>query len=373
MTQAAGNPSQAPAAALRAHLAGLADRFAWPLRTSHYLELVNPLWTTHALHARVEEVWEEARGVRTLRIRPGRGWRGHRAGQHVRLGVSIAGMQHTRTYTIASAPERGDGCIAITVKAVPEGRVSRHLVQETRPGAHLRLGLPQGDFVLPEALPVLALFISAGSGITPFMSMLRSLASRGAHADIVHLHYAPTAQDVIFGDELAALAKSDPGYRLHRVHTREPGGDGSATGHFSGAQLRRLCPDWSHRDAYACGPQGLLAALQAHCSEAGRRLRVERFRAALAETPADAAGGRVRFIRSSVEIEADGRTSLLRVAEAAGLAPPHGCRMGICHSCTVTLRAGCVRDLRNNVLTDEPGTRVQICVCAAAGDVELEA
>src|SRR4029450_10319383 len=102
-------------------------------------------------------------------------------------------------------------------------------------------------------------------------------------------------------------------------------------------------------------------------------LHSERFPAALADAPADAAGGRVRFTRSSREVAANGRTNLLRVAEDAGLRPPHGCRMGTCPPCPVTLRAGCVRDLRNNTLTDEPGARVQICVCAAAGNVELEA
>jgi ferredoxin-NADP reductase len=374
METAAESASRAPAGALRARLSGLADRFAWPLQASHYLELLNPRWTSHALHASVEAHCDETHDVRTLTLRPGRGWRRHRAGQHVRLGVPIGGTVHLRTYSISSPPEREDGCITITVKAVPDGRVSRHLVRGIQPGAQLLLGLPQGDFVLPEAAPVQAVFVSGGSGITPLMSMLRSRASRGDVPDIVHLHYARTARDLIFRDELAALVKKHPRYRLHLVTTRTAGETGIA-GHFSGAQLDQLCPDWKERDAYACGPQGLLADLEAQWRGAAllRRLHIERFRAALAETPADAAGGRVRFARSSREIEADGRTSLLRVAEDAGLRPSHGCRMGICHSCTVTLRAGCVRDLRNNTLTDEPGSRVQICVCAAAGDVELEA
>ncbi len=374
MELAAESASRSPAGRLPARLAGLADRFAWPLRASHYLELLNPRWTTHALHARVEALRDETCDVRTLTLRPGRGWRSHRAGQHVRLGVPIGGTVHQRTYSISSPPEREDGCITITVKAVPDGRVSGHLVREIQPGARLLLGLPQGDFVLPEAAPVRAVLVSAGSGITPLMSMLRSRASRGDVPDIIHLHYARTARDVIFRDELEALAKEHPRYRLHLITTRgadEPG----ITGRFRGAQLDPLCPDWRQRDAYACGPQGLLADLEAQWRGAAlsRRLHTERFHAAFAEAPAGAAGGRVRFARSSREIEADGRTSLLRVAEDAGLRPSHGCRMGICHSCTVTLRSGCVRDLRSNTLTDEPGSRVQICVCAAAGDVELEA
>jgi ferredoxin-NADP reductase len=115
-----------------AKIGAVTDLFAYPLRTSHYVELVNPLWTTHTLQARVEKVWDETRDTRTLTLRPGLNWRGCRAGQHVRVGVPIGGMHHTRTYTISSPPERDDGCITITVKAIPGGRMSHHLVRNSR-------------------------------------------------------------------------------------------------------------------------------------------------------------------------------------------------------------------------------------------------
>lgn len=350
-------------------LARVTDLFASPLRTSHYLELVNPLWGTHTLQARVVDVWDETATARTLTLRPGRGWRRHRAGQHIRVGVPIAGMHHTRTYSISSPPERDDELITITVKATPGGRVSSHLVRNVVPGTHLPIGLPQGDFVLPDATPIRPLFITAGSGITPIMSMLRSCAARGPLPDVVHVHYAPHAWDVVFGAELDELAERHPRYRLHRVFTRE-----GSDRHFGARQLDDLCPDWRERDAFACGPQGLLAALERHWADAGlsRRLHMERFHAPWADLNADVTGGVVRFGRSDVAVASDGRMSLLRVAEDAGLNPPHGCRMGICHSCDARLVAGCVRDLRTGALVNEPGTTVQICVNAAAGNVELD-
>jgi ferredoxin-NADP reductase len=359
---------------LVSQLARVTDLFAWPLRTSHYLELANPLWTTHKLHARVVGVWDETATARTLTLRPGRGWRRHRAGQHVRLGVPIGGMHHTRTYSISSPPERDDGCFTITVKAAPGGRVSSHLVRSVAPGVHLPVGLPQGDFVLPEAAPVRPLFVTAGSGITPIMSMLQSLAARGPLPNAVHVHYAPHEYDVIFGAELDELRSRHPRYRLHRVFTRELGDGQPGDRHFSARQLDHLCPDWRERDAFACGPQGLLAALARHWADAGlsRRLHIERFHAPWAELPAGITGGVVRFARSDAAVESDGRMNLLRVAEDAGLNPPHGCRMGICHSCDARLVSGCVRDLRSGALVSEPGATVQICVNAAAGDVELD-
>jgi len=355
-------------------LTALTDWFASPLRTSHYLELVNPLWTTHKLQARVVDVWDETADARTLTLRPGPNWRAHRAGQHVRVGIPIGGMHHTRTYSISSAPERDDGCLTITVKAMSGGRVSPHLVRTVVPGAYLPLGLPQGEFTLPDAVPVRPLFISAGSGITPIMSMIRSQALRGKLPDIVHLHYAPHPYDVIFGNELERLAAEHPRYRLARVYTRSAGEEPSARRHFTAQQLQEVCPDWRARDTYACGPQGLLAALEAHWQQAGlaRRLHIERFHAPWVELPREVAGGRVWLAKSGVAVESDGRMNLLRVAEDAGLNPPHGCRMGICHSCDTRLLAGCVRDLRTGAVVDQSGATIQLCVNAAAGNVELD-
>ncbi|MGH8461651.1 MAG: ferredoxin reductase [Stenotrophobium sp.] len=363
-----------PARSLLGRLTAIADLFAYPLRTSHYVELVNPLWASHALQARVVKVWDETKDARTLTLRPGINWRGHRAGQHLRVGVPISGMHYTRTYTISSPPERHDGCFTITVKAIAGGRISHHIVRNIKVGDYLPIGLPQGDFYLPDAQPVQPLFITAGSGITPAISMLRSLIAQERLADSVHIHYSPHEFDVIFGHELKKIAQKYPRYHLQQIFTHEYGELKQTKGYFSAEQLERLCPDWREREVYACGPQPLLAALEQHYEKAGktRQLHIERFRAELAEVPAEAVGGKVRFARSGLEADADARTNLLRVAENAGMNPPHGCRMGICHTCNTTLISGCVRDLRTGKLLNEPGSIVQTCICATAGDCELD-
>jgi len=355
-------------------LGRMADRFAYPLRLSHYAELINPLWAAHRLQARVVEVWDETRDARTLTLKPGIGWRRHRAGQHVRVGLAVDGRQYTRTYTISSAPQRDDGCFTITVKSIRGGRISSHLAGKVRVGDHLAISLPQGIFFLPDAQPVLPLFVTAGSGVTPAMAMLRSLIAQERLPDTVHIHYAPHELDVIFGRELHNMASEHRRYRLEQVFTRQHGTGQQISGHFTGEQLARLCPDWTRREVYACGPPGLLAALEEHFREAGRarHLHVERFLADFTELPADAVGGDVRFARSGVHATADQKTPLLRVAEDAGLNPPHGCRMGICHSCDTRLLSGCVRDLRNGKVISETGSIVQPCVSAAAGNCELD-
>jgi stearoyl-CoA 9-desaturase NADPH oxidoreductase len=337
----------------------LARLVATPLVPSQYLALVAPL--ARPGRARVEAVIDEVPGVRTLVLRPGRGWQQHRPGHHVRVGVAIDGRIVTRTYSISSAPR--DGCFTITVKA--QGLVSNALVA-TPVGTFLTIGVPTGDFVCEapraseprgEQMPLgRALFITAGSGITPIASMLRAFAVRDAWPDVVHVHYTRDERDIIFRDELRALSVACPRYRRIEV---------SSAARFDQAQLDALVPDWRGRAAWACGPERLLGAVEAVIPG----VHVERFAAAFKLAP-DAVGGTLRL--GTQTFRADGRTPLLRVIEDAGLSPKSGCRMGICHSCDVTLAAGCVRDLRTGVVTDEPGTRIQICVCAAAGDVALE-
>ena len=284
------------------------------------------------------------------------------------MGVLLDGRIVTRMYSISSAPDRRDGCITITVKA--QGKVSRALVRDIAPGAYVYLGVPEGDFVYAAQR---ALFVTAGSGITPVMSMLRTLAARGEMPDIVHVHYAHTPDDVIFGSELRMLAARFPSYRLVEQHTRLPGALAHANApRFSTDRLTALVPDWRTRETWSCGPAALLDAIDATYGAIGRRdaLHVERFTVQLA-APATATGGLVRFGKSRVDAISDGKTPLLQLAEAAGVAAPNGCRMGICHTCDATLTHGCVRDLRTGERIEEPGTRIQICVCAAAGDVDV--
>ena len=151
----------------------------------------------------------------------------------------------------------------------------------------------------------------------------------------------------------------------------------------SAADLDRLCPDWRQRAAYACGPEGFLDdaealweaeaaedAQQAAASSEGT-LTIERFSTKLAGGEGHD-GGLVTFEASDREVEADGDTPLLDVGEDAGILMPSGCRMGICHSCLIPLRAGQVRDLRTDEVHGEPGQLIQTCVSAAAGPVNLD-
>jgi ferredoxin-NADP reductase/ferredoxin len=349
---------------------GLRAISAWtsPLLPDDYLELINPLWSTRELRGRVERVEPETPRAATVVIRPGWEWPGHRPGQYVRLGVEVDGVHHWRAYSLTSDPGRPDGRIAITPKLVDGGRVSPFLLRRARAGPVLRLGGVEGTVVLDEPPAAALLFISAGRGITPIVSMLRSLARERRLRDVVHVHSERTAADVVFRRELHGLAALHPGYRLHERITAE-------RGRLAPAELDGVCPDWREREAYACGPPGLLDALRERWQREGEieRLHSEHFQpdTRLGEGE-HGEGGRIRLCASGIDAHSDGTLPILVAGEAAGATLPHGCRMGICHSCVGRLRAGRVRDLRTGQVQGQAGEMVRTCVNAPEGDVEID-
>ncbi|MGK2880958.1 MAG: ferredoxin reductase [Mycobacterium sp.] len=376
----------------------IAQRITTPLLPDDYLKLANPLWSARELRGRVLEVRRETVDSATLVIKPGWGFEfDYEPGQYIGIGLLVDGRWRWRSYSLTSSPavSKGSGSkgskasgskgskasgskasgskasgsrsgrtITITVKAMAEGFLSTHLVGGVAPGTIVRLAAPQGNFVMPEPAPSSVLFLTAGSGITPVMSMLRTLARRDQIADVMHVHSAPTESEVIFADELAALAGSHDGYRIQLRATR-------TQGRLDLARLDEVVPDWRERQTWACGPQEMLAAAKQVWSAAGigDRLHLEHF--AVSKSAVHGAGGTVTFGRSGKKATVDAATSVMDAGEAVGVRMPFGCRMGICQSCVVGLVDGHVRDLRTGV-EREPGTRIQTCVSAASGDCVVD-
>jgi ferredoxin-NADP reductase len=343
----------------------LAQRITTPLLPDDYLRLANPLWSARELRGRVLQVRRETVDSATLVIKPGWGFGfDYQAGQYMGIGLLVDGRWRWRSYSLTSSPRKDARTVTITVKAMPEGFLSAHLVGGVKPGTIVRLAAPQGNFVLPEPPPPAVLFVTAGSGITPVMSMLRTLVRRDQITDVIHLHSAPTAADTMFGAELEQLARDHAGYQLRLRSTR-------SEGRLDLALLDTEVPDWRARQTWACGPETMLKAVDRAWSAAGvgDNLHLEHF--AVSRAAPAGAGGTVTFAKSGKSTAADAATSLMDAGERLGVQMPFGCRMGICQSCVVSLVEGHVRDLRNGV-EREPGTRVQTCISAASGDCTLD-
>jgi stearoyl-CoA 9-desaturase NADPH oxidoreductase len=368
--------SLAPVSTWRARALKLAEAATTPLVPGDFLDLFAPLRAGAELRGRVESVHPETSDAATLVIRPGADWRGHVPGQYVRVGVDVDGVRCWRAYSLTHGP-RDDGRISITVKAVPDGHVSPYLVRSTRPGTLLHLEQPAGEFVLPVDragdLRTKLLFITAGSGITPVIGMLRNLypstdsgvlrPARSAAYDITVLHVAPSEPESIFLDDLRRLEAAGAIRLVARYDDQH--------GVLDLADLDALVPDLAERTTFACGPGGLLDAITAHHQQRGLPLFTEQFKVA---TVVAGEGGTVTFESSGTTVECDGARPILEQAEEAGVLMPSGCRMGICYTCVIPLREGAVRDLRTGELTtavagetSTGGIPIQTCINAAAG------
>jgi ferredoxin-NADP reductase len=358
---------------LRGRAVRLAEAATTPLLPADYLDLFAPLRSGADLRGRIEEIHPETADAATIVIRPGADWAGHVPGQYLRIGIDVDGVRQWRAYSLTHGP-RADGRISITVKAVPDGLVSNHLVHEARPGTLVHLEQADGEFVLRSDHDRL-LFVTAGSGITPVIGMLRNLfpstdsgvlrLPRSKDLDIVVVHVAPSEPHSIFSRDLHALADAGAIRLVVRYDDEH--------GVLDVADLATLVPDLHERRTLACGPAGLLDALGAHHEAAGLELVTEQFRTARVEA---GDGGTVAF-SSGTTLEVDGATPILDAAEEAGMLMPSGCRMGICMGCVLPLREGTVRDLRNGALTTAiPGEsgaiKVQTCINAAAGPCHID-
>jgi len=357
---------------LRERARRLAELAATPLVPADYLDVFNPLRAGADLRGRIEEIHPETADAATIVIRPGADWAGHIPGQYLRIGIDVDGVRLWRAYSLTHGP-RSDGRISITVKAVPEGKVSNHLVHRAEVGTLVHLEQAAGEFVLPTDGGKF-LFVTAGSGVTPVIGMLRNLfpvadsgvvrLPRSAAYDIVVVHVAPSEPHSIFIDNLRQLDEAGMIDLVARYDDEH--------GLLDVADLADLVPDLQERTTFACGPTGLLDALGAHHEERGMKLLTEQFRVA---TTVVGEGGTVSFSKNGTTVEADGSRPILDEAEEAGVLMPSGCRMGICYQCVLPMREGTVRDLRTGEITtavEGDGVKIQTCINAAAGSCSID-
>ena len=221
------------------------------------------MWAAHEVRARIVDVHREVDvpghpPVATITLQPTSTWQGHRAGQHVQLGVEVEGARRTtRVFTISSPDSRRGDRFTVTLRANPAASSRGSLSSAPCPARWSTSPRPQGEFVLPDLVPEHVLFISGGSGITPVMSMLRSLQRRTHRGRVTFVHYAQSPEHQIFAAELDEIRRSGHGIDLHLLHPEL--GDPKPLAGISGAAAAWL----SRRATWACGPAPLIEAVRA--------------------------------------------------------------------------------------------------------------
>jgi ferredoxin-NADP reductase len=356
-----------PAALGRLHPSRLLESLTYPHGVDRYRDAFRPGAVAGAMTARVVAVTPRTARASSLLLEPERPMT-FAAGQHLLVTCELDGVRRTRCYSLSDTPRRPDGRLEITVAHLPEGRVSGHLHLAAAPGDVLGISAPQGvAFTLPATRPDRVALIGGGSGVTPLRSMWRTLVAEGLGDRVTVVLYARTEADAIFADEIRALPHG------HVIHTREAASAGSPAGRFDPAHLAAVGLDPAGADLWTCGPPGLVDAVTGLWADVAphRTAAAESFAPPVAPSDPDAVGGVLTFARSGRSHHGDGGT-LLDQAEAAGLTPAAGCRMGICHTCTTTKHAGVVRDIRTGATDDGSTCEVQLCISQPVGDVQLD-
>jgi ferredoxin-NADP reductase len=326
---------------------------------------LHPMLSLSEVRVRVRKVIAETASTKTFVLQPNALWAGAQAGQFVRVRVEIDGRRVERLYSLSSRP--GARRLAITVKRQDGGLVSPYLHQTVSAGTVLTLSQASGDFVLPQVLPGKMLLLSAGSGITPVMAMLRDLQARGYGGDVVFHHVCPNPAELIFAQPLQDIAAAFPALRLQLHFTQ-------VAGPFSPATLLSAVPDLAERETWLCGPAGWMNLVQGFWGDEActAPLHSERFSAPpLRPAAFPGAPVQVSFALSGKDFVTRGSAPLLVQAERAGLTPKHGCRIGICRSCQCVKTHGTVENLLTGEVSSAPEELIRLCISAAHSDLTL--
>jgi ferredoxin-NADP reductase len=301
----------------------------------------------HSLVARCTEVLELTADVKAFRFVDDAGHpMDYKPGQFVTLELELDGKKIFRSYTMSSTPTQA-AYFELTVKRVEGGAVSNWLCDHLQAGATVRMTGPHGKFSCAPKPRKKLLFLSAGSGVTPMLSMARWIRDQQQNdllldTDVVYFHCARTAQDLMFGAEVDAMANANPRFVHHTSLTRSNKKDRwhGLTGYLDAAMLKSIAPDFAEREVYVCGPTGFMEGSKALFQQAGfamTHFHEESFGTA---TNVQASGGSVRFEASGIEVECSGQQSILELAEQCGVAIPSACRTGDCGECKVRTVSG---------------------------------
>lgn len=370
----------------------LAERF-WqmqgqlPRQLQSYLNFllceIDPLLSHQRMAAEVVGIESKTSESKTITLRPPARWKGFEAGQFIGVEIEIDGVRLRRNYSLSCSPNefKENGTISFTVKQVEKGRVSECLNRSVNMADILHISHAMGQFTLPSTqilqseLPV---FVAAGSGITPIKSMIDQLVHSGYFNEselaenepgtIVLIHHSKNPQDIIFQSHFERLAKRYPSF-IYIKHFSDQ------EGVISFEQFRADCPDLSKRAVYVCGPAGFMEKVSEFADALS--LPKEKFYSeSFGQPPSVSAmhqgeSGMVEFVFAQRQVMYDGNTSLLELAEAAGLNPKYGCRSGVCHECKCQRPKGPLVNRLTGQTIPEDQLSIQSCISVPVGNLVL--
>lgn len=310
---------------------------------------------------------------------PSGAWFDYQPGQFITLELPVQGGPIQRTYTLSSSPSRPLS-ISITAKAQPDSIGTRWMLDHLKPGMRLRAYGPAGIFSFHRHPAPKYLFISAGSGITPMMSMTTWAWDSGEMPDITFVHAARRPSEIIFRERLEQFANRVPGLKLRfTVEAPDPFRAWAGyQGRLNQIMLGLMAPDYLEREVFCCGPEpfmqgvrDMLGALgydmaRYHQESFGAPVRTESDAPVLDDvTPSDTLGAEISFAASGVTAACAQTDTVLAVAKRSGLNIPSGCTFGLCGTCKVRKLSGEVHMVHNGGISEDDIAAGFILACCA--------
>lgn len=338
----------------------LNDAQAW----NRLVQTVNPLWSLTEIRANVQRVVWECADVFSLYLKPNRLFKGFVPGQHIALQLELDGARKARYFSLSHAVQ-ANGELRLSIKINPNGSVSK-AASLLKPGQIVRISQASGSFASgPIQQPILLL--SAGSGITPMLSLLHSWSRLADKPKVILVHSCQSAEQLILANELQTLVHSWPELQVHTHFSAEQGRLGIE-------QLTQLVPDLAERKTYLCGPAAFMAMVQAHYEQNGLQgqLEQEYFGQLSFKADPDAELFTVFNADAKASFDAKNGQSLLDAAESAGLKPNSGCRRGICMSCQCKKISGVVMNRLTQITSGNDEEWIQLCVSTPLSNLQIE-
>lgn len=314
-------------------------------------------------------------------------WFRYLPGQFVTLELPVSKEPLYRTYTLSSSPSR-PYALSVTVKAQATSIGTRWMFDNLKPGMKIRALGPLGDFSYVRHPGDKYLFISAGSGVTPMMSMVRDMSDRAPQSDIAFINCSRSPSDIVFRHELEYLARFMPKLSLGFIVENCGRTDlwSGLKGMVDKAKIALLSPDFMDRTVFCCGPEPFMAAIRSMLDASGfdmSRYHQESFSpaapVAVGESIHTVADGEalsmVGFTLSGKEVPCQPGQTVLMTARAAGVRIGAACESGICGTCRVLKLSGEVEMNHNGGILDDEIDEGYILACCSRPltDVKVEA
>lgn len=317
-------------------------------------EKINPMWSWKKVKASVQQVEKIGADFFKITLKPNRNFQYQQlqAGQSILVTVVIAGVRQQRSYSVIEMLPNGDLVIGVKVQGLVSTQLAKLLKNDV-----VEISQGQGEFVLAKT-PQPIVLIASGSGITAIYALLKqALAQNFPAIDLIYF-----SRDEAFHVELEQLASQHPQLNYLHIHTAQ------TKQHLDVKLLLAHAPEYQTRMTYACGANGMMKSINQIYQEQGlgHLLKQEYFQLLVDE---NAESQKVLFQRSQHEFEA--KTNLLQSAEQAGLKPAHGCRIGICNTCTCTKISGSTKNLLTGEINHQSNTRIKLCISQAVSPVVI--